>query len=124
MAVLEAVGHLGLEEIHLISPYQPWLTELAERFWKAAGLRIASVLPVRAQGGYAPYSMTPGELVDQVKQLWCALAEETVTGLPAKTVEELPGILTTLTANVDTRSTPPKRSPARSSRGTAEGRAR
>jgi DNA-binding MarR family transcriptional regulator len=42
-------------------------------------------------------------LADQVKQLWCALAEETVTGLPAETVAELPGILTTLTANVNTR---------------------
>lgn len=40
-------------------------------------------------------------LADQVKQLWCALAEETVTGLPAQTVAELPGILKTLTNNVD-----------------------
>jgi DNA-binding MarR family transcriptional regulator len=42
-------------------------------------------------------------LADQVKQLWCALAEETVAGLPARTVAELPGVLNTLTANVDTR---------------------
>ena len=42
-------------------------------------------------------------LADQVKQLWCALAEETVTGLPAQTVAELPGVLKTLTGNVDTR---------------------
>jgi deazaflavin-dependent oxidoreductase (nitroreductase family) len=42
-------------------------------------------------------------LADQVKDLWCALAEETVTGLPAETVAELPGILNTLTGNVDTR---------------------
>jgi hypothetical protein len=42
-------------------------------------------------------------LADQVKQLWCALAEETVTGLPAQTVAELPRILKTLTSNVDTR---------------------
>ncbi|MFD1545229.1 MarR family winged helix-turn-helix transcriptional regulator [Nonomuraea guangzhouensis] len=42
-------------------------------------------------------------LADQVKRLWCALAEETVTGLPAETVAELPGILRTLTGNVDTR---------------------
>jgi deazaflavin-dependent oxidoreductase (nitroreductase family) len=42
-------------------------------------------------------------LADQVKELWCALAEETVTGLPAETVVELPGILNTLTGNVDTR---------------------
>jgi deazaflavin-dependent oxidoreductase (nitroreductase family) len=42
-------------------------------------------------------------LVDQVKDLWRALAEETVTGLPAETVAALPGILNTVTGNVDTR---------------------
>jgi DNA-binding MarR family transcriptional regulator len=42
-------------------------------------------------------------LADQVKELWCALAEETVAGLPAQTAADLPGILKTLTDNVDTR---------------------
>jgi len=40
-------------------------------------------------------------LADQVKAIWCRLAEETISGLSAKVVAELPGILTTLTANVD-----------------------
>jgi DNA-binding MarR family transcriptional regulator len=42
-------------------------------------------------------------LTDQIKQLWCALAEETVAGLPARTVTELPGILNAMTGNVDNR---------------------
>ncbi|URN02567.1 MarR family transcriptional regulator [Actinomadura madurae] len=42
-------------------------------------------------------------LAGRVKELWCALAEETVAGLPAETVAELPGLLGTLTANVDPR---------------------
>jgi DNA-binding MarR family transcriptional regulator len=42
-------------------------------------------------------------LVERIKQLWCALAEETVTGLPAQAVAELPGVLMTLSGNVDTR---------------------
>lgn len=42
-------------------------------------------------------------LADQVKELWRALAEETVTGVRAETVAELPGILNTLTGNVDSR---------------------
>ncbi|MBB5783687.1 MarR family winged helix-turn-helix transcriptional regulator [Nonomuraea jabiensis] len=50
-------------------------------------------------------------LAEQVKQLWCALAEETVTGLPAETVAALPGILNTLTGNVDTRT--PRHTPSR-----------
>ncbi|MEJ3655130.1 MarR family winged helix-turn-helix transcriptional regulator [Actinomycetes bacterium KLBMP 9759] len=43
------------------------------------------------------------ELVGQIKRMWCELAEETVDGLPAETVAKLPGILRTLTENVDTR---------------------
>jgi DNA-binding MarR family transcriptional regulator len=42
-------------------------------------------------------------LAEQVKHLWCTLAEETVTGLPADTVTQLPDILNTMTANVDGR---------------------
>jgi DNA-binding MarR family transcriptional regulator len=42
-------------------------------------------------------------LAERVKELWCALAEETVTGLPEQIVADLPGVLGTLTANVDTR---------------------
>ena len=44
-------------------------------------------------------------LTDQIKQMWCALAEETVTGLPTETVAGLPGILKALTDNVDTSRT-------------------
>jgi hypothetical protein len=49
----------------------------------------------------------PHTLADRVKKVWCALAEETVTGLRAKTVADLPGILKTLTANVDTKRARP-----------------
>jgi DNA-binding MarR family transcriptional regulator len=42
-------------------------------------------------------------LADRVKELWHGLAEETVTGLPAQTVAELPAILNAMTGNVDTR---------------------
>ncbi len=53
-------------------------------------------------------------LAEQVKELWCGLAEETVTGLSAKKVAELPGILATLTGNVDTRRRDhPARRPSR-----------
>jgi hypothetical protein len=54
-----------------------------------------------------------------------ALAEETVTGLPAQTVAELPGILETLTGNVDTRRPRHRRGRRRGPRrGIATGRAR
>ncbi|MEV0593666.1 maleate cis-trans isomerase family protein [Nonomuraea cavernae] len=68
MATLDAVEHIGADEIILVSPYQPWLTELAERFWKSAGVNVSRVVPVRAQGMFSPYSVTPAELVEQVGQ--------------------------------------------------------
>jgi DNA-binding MarR family transcriptional regulator len=61
-------------------------------------------------------------LADQVKQLWRALAEETVTGLPDRTVAALPAILNALTANVDNRRPPPAQEPTRPRRATATGR--
>jgi DNA-binding MarR family transcriptional regulator len=64
-------------------------------------------------------------LANQVKQLWRALAEETVTGLPDRTVAELPAILNALTANVDNRRPPPPaQEPTRPRRATATGRTR
>lgn len=42
-------------------------------------------------------------LANQLRQIWCDLAEETVAGLPAQTVADLPGILNSLTSNVDIR---------------------
>ena len=42
-------------------------------------------------------------LAEQVQQLWCGLAEETVRGLPAETVEQIPGMLHTMTGHVDGR---------------------
>ena len=57
----------------------------------------------RIVDGIGPGPAQLAHKADQVKQLWCALAEETVTGLPAQTVAELPGVLKTLTGNVDTR---------------------
>src|SRR3954466_16401574 len=47
----------------------------------------------------------PGRaLAERVKTLWCALAAETVAGLPAATAAGLPAVLTAMTANVDSRT--------------------
>jgi DNA-binding MarR family transcriptional regulator len=46
-------------------------------------------------------------VVDQVKQLWRTLAEETVTGLPARSRAQLPGLLNSLADNVDSASRRP-----------------
>jgi DNA-binding MarR family transcriptional regulator len=40
------------------------------------------------------------DLADQIRRLWVTLADETVRGLPAGTVRQLPDILQTMSANV------------------------
>lgn len=42
-------------------------------------------------------------LAGRVKELWCGLAEETVSGMPDQAVADLPGILNTLSGNVDAK---------------------
>ncbi|MGW0808035.1 maleate cis-trans isomerase family protein [Nonomuraea sp. NPDC002799] len=66
-ATREALEHVGVGDLVLISPYQPWLTELAERFWKTAGLNVTQVVQVRAKEGYSSYQVTPAELIHQVE---------------------------------------------------------
>jgi DNA-binding MarR family transcriptional regulator len=59
-------------------------------------------------------------LTERLRRLWCDLAEETVTGMPKKTVAELPGLLRALTDNVDTRR-PDHPHAGRRARGAARG---
>ncbi|MFI7642387.1 hypothetical protein [Nonomuraea sp. NPDC049400] len=66
-ATREAMEHAEVGDIVLVSPYQPWLTELAERFWKTAGLNVTQVVQVRAKNGYSSYAVTPTELISQVE---------------------------------------------------------
>jgi hypothetical protein len=39
-------------------------------------------------------------LAEQIRRLWLTLAQETTSGLPAETLEHLPGILHTMSTNV------------------------
>lgn len=66
-ATREAMEQAGVSDIVLVSPYQPWLTELAERFWKTAGMNVTQVIQVRAAHGYSAYEVTPAELISQVE---------------------------------------------------------
>lgn len=42
-------------------------------------------------------------LADEIRQLWLILAQETIRGLPAETLEQLPGILHTMSTNVGSK---------------------
>jgi DNA-binding MarR family transcriptional regulator len=82
---------------------EPPSVTLMTRKLEASGHIRRSPAPADRRASVVELTDTGRALADRVKQLWCALAEETVTGLPARTVAELPGILDTLTANVDSR---------------------
>jgi DNA-binding MarR family transcriptional regulator len=84
---------------------EPPSVTLMTRKLEAAGHIRRTPAPTDKRASIVELTDSGRALTDQVKQLWCALAEETVTGLPAQTVAELPGVLMTLTRNVDTRGT-------------------
>jgi DNA-binding MarR family transcriptional regulator len=80
----------------------PSVTLMARKLEAAGHVRRKSA-PSDKRASIVELTDSGKALVDQVKQLWCDLAEETVTGLPAQTVAELPGVLNALTGNVDAR---------------------
>jgi DNA-binding MarR family transcriptional regulator len=82
---------------------EPPSVTLMTRKLEASGYVRRNPVPSDKRANIVELTDSGVALVDEVKQLWRALAEETVTGLPSETVAELPGILLTLTGNVDTR---------------------
>ncbi|MDN3355913.1 MarR family transcriptional regulator [Actinomadura sp. DC4] len=93
---------------------EPPSVTLMSRKLEASGHITRRSAPADKRASVVELTDSGRALAGQVKELWCALAEETVTGLPAETAAELPAILNTLTGNVDTRR----------GRGIATGRAR
>ncbi|MCX4095020.1 MarR family winged helix-turn-helix transcriptional regulator [Nocardia sp. alder85J] len=82
---------------------EPPSVTLMTRKLEASGHLRRTPDPSDKRASIVELTDTGRALAGEVKQLWCALAEETVTGLPDRTVAELPALLQTLTANVDTR---------------------
>jgi DNA-binding MarR family transcriptional regulator len=85
---------------------EPPSITLMTRKLEAAGHIRRTPAPADKRASIVELTDSGKALAGQVKQLWLDLAEETVTGLPARTVAELPAILNILTANVDTRHPP------------------
>jgi len=82
---------------------EPPSVTLMSRKLEASGHIRRTPAPSDKRASIVELTDSGNALADQVKQLWCVLAEETVTGLPAQTVAELPGVLKVLTDNVNTR---------------------
>ncbi|MFF0613567.1 MarR family winged helix-turn-helix transcriptional regulator [Nocardia tengchongensis] len=82
---------------------EPPSVTLMTRKLEASGHIRRSPAPTDKRASVVELTDSGRALAEQVKQLWRELAEETVAGLPQRTVAELPGLLTTLTGNVDNR---------------------
>jgi DNA-binding MarR family transcriptional regulator len=84
----------------------PSVTLMTRKLEASGHIRLGSVATDK-RASIVELTESGKALADQVKQLWCGLGEETVAGLPASTVEGLPDLLNTLTANVDHRRARP-----------------
>src|SRR3954468_14620426 len=82
---------------------EPPSITLMTRKLEAAGHIRRKPVPSDKRASIVELTDSGKALADQIKQLWCALAEETVADLPPETAAELPRILKAMTANVDTR---------------------
>ncbi|MBD0694691.1 arylmalonate decarboxylase [Streptomyces sp. CBMA123] len=67
LATLDTCADLGITDLVLVSPYEPWLTELSRSYWEQAGLKVARVLPIQAGERFSPYDVTTEDLVRQVE---------------------------------------------------------
>ena len=82
---------------------EPPSVTLMTRKLEAAGHIRRTPAPSDKRASLVELTDSGRALTEQVKQLWCTLAEETVAGLSAETVADLPDVLNTLTGNVDAR---------------------
>ncbi len=80
----------------------PSVTQMVAKL-EAAGYVRRNLAPADRRAYVVELTEAGGSLADQVKAVWCMLAEETITGLSAEVVAGLPGILNRLTENVDTK---------------------
>ncbi|GHG03571.1 MULTISPECIES: MarR family winged helix-turn-helix transcriptional regulator [Amycolatopsis] len=81
---------------------RPSVTLMARKLEAAGHIRRSSA-PDDQRATVVELTDRGRALTDGIKQLWCALAQQTLAGLPAQTVAELPDLLKTLAGNVDTR---------------------
>lgn len=73
-AILHACEALGVGRLTLVSPYQPWLTDVSRAFWERAGLTVDDVVLVPAGRGddggdlFDPYRVAPRTVLDRIRE--------------------------------------------------------
>lgn len=65
--VLWACARLGVRRVRLVSPYEPWLTDLSRAYWEEAGLAVDQVVAIpTADGRHDPYRVTTRDILARV----------------------------------------------------------
>jgi maleate isomerase len=68
LAIHDALTSLGLNRIHLVSPYPDWLTEQTVAYWSSAGITVAAVDHLLRQGEeFRAYEMETDEVADHLR---------------------------------------------------------
>lgn len=66
-AIAEALAVLGRPKLLLFSPYPGWLTDRAERYWRASGLTLVDSFKLSDR--FRAYELSPEEVADGLARL-------------------------------------------------------
>lgn len=70
LAIYDALTALGLNRIHLVSPYPGWLTEQTVAYWSGAGVNVVAVDHLLGQGEeFRAYEMNTDEVVGHLRDI-------------------------------------------------------
>jgi maleate isomerase len=65
--ILACLRRLGITDVALFSPYPGWLTDRAERYWAAQGMRVVQVFKLSET--FRAYELTPQEVTDGLRRM-------------------------------------------------------
>ena len=89
LAIFDALAALGAKRIALVSPYSPWLTELAVSYWMSAGLTLTQVVQVSED--FRAYELAADEIKAAIAKVKTAAVDAVV--LSGTGMLSLPAIL-------------------------------
>lgn len=70
LAIYEALSAMGLNRIHLVSPYPDWLTEQTVAYWSGAGFNVVAVDHLLRRGeDFRAYEMHTDEVVGHLRSI-------------------------------------------------------
>lgn len=90
MAIAEVLRAAKATELVIVSPYEPWLTELSGQYWTRQGFKVSTIVQVRAESGFSPYDVTPAGIIERFKTAGIARdATVLFTGTGMATIEAM-----------------------------------